>query len=127
MSTCANPLHLLYAAIVIKHNKCQKPTYGNHCFCALRWAMPVWADVAVGLYCVEQTLTRVGIVCVNVPMLSTSWSDSRLMHQITQVFGRKNLDAHRTATLPLPSAATICLTAVSGENSLAYRVLHRSL
>lgn len=118
MGPSAKNVNLLDISTLIKKDKRHEASDGNHGFGPLQGTMTMRPQVTVGLNGVEQPLTWITVVHMNVSMLPTSWRHQSLTRQLIQILCREHLDGHRFVAMVWLSEATICLAAISGENNV---------
>lgn len=73
----------LWSSIIVEQDKRKLPFYRKQCFGFGVQRMPVWTNIALGSYRVEQALTGILIALVNIQVLSLP---RRLLRRASQVF-----------------------------------------
>lgn len=119
MTSSAKFLDLRDNATVIKYHQGHQATNTYHGFRPLGVAMKMGPEICAGLHGIEQSLAWVRIIRMHIPMLPQPGRLHRLLHKFIQVVHVKHINTHSAILHYICNAETICLTAVSGENSLA--------
>ena len=124
ISVYTKPDNLDHHPLLIERDQCHQTTNRNQQFISRVGSVPMGVDVAARLNGVEQALTGVRVAFVDIPVLSLAWTALCLRGQLFQVICIKNL--YDRAVSVAESAATICLTVFSTENSRSNKAVQRA-